>query len=156
MILSSNIPPLRKSEIEYYSMLAKCTVHPFGGSNVSLGSACGRLYRVSCLSIEHPGDSDILVALGHESVAPVAAPLPGQSAVAEDLSFVAGEIPAGPTRIEARIRYRSEPAPAALTVREDGRAEVRFQRPQRAVTPGQAVVFYQGQRVLGGGTIVRV
>ncbi len=75
--------------------------------------------------------------------------------VAEDLSFVAGAPPSGATSIEARIRYRAEPAPAMLTVREDGGAEVRFQRPQRAATPGQAVVFYQGQRVLGGGTIIR-
>ena len=71
---------------------------------------------------------------------------------AEDVSFVSGEAPAGSLQVEAKIRYRSEPAPALLTVAE-GRAEVRFQRPQRAITPGQAVVFYQGQRMLGGGTI---
>jgi len=73
---------------------------------------------------------------------------------AEDVSFVSGEAPAGPrpVGVEAKIRYRSEPAHALLTV-ADGRAEVRFQRPQRAVTPGQAVVFYQGPRVLGGGII---
>ena len=71
---------------------------------------------------------------------------------AEDVSFVSGEAPAGTLEVEAKIRYRSEPAPALLTV-ADGQAEVRFQRPQRAVTPGQAVVFYQGPRVLGGGII---
>jgi tRNA-specific 2-thiouridylase len=71
---------------------------------------------------------------------------------AEDLSFVSGEAPAGPLSIEAKIRYRSEPAPALLTI-ADGGAEVRFQQPQRAITPGQAVVFYEGLRVLGGGTI---
>ena len=71
---------------------------------------------------------------------------------ADDVSFVSGEAPAGPLAVEAKIRYRSEPAPALLTV-ADGRAEVRFQRPQRAITPGQAVVFYQGPRVLGGGII---
>ncbi len=73
---------------------------------------------------------------------------------AEELSFVSGETPAGPVETEARIRYRSQPAPAVLTLRDDGRAEVRFRRPQRAATPGQAVVFYEGERVLGGGTIV--
>jgi tRNA-specific 2-thiouridylase len=71
---------------------------------------------------------------------------------AEDVSFVSGEAPAGPLAIEAKIRYRSEPAPALLAM-ADGRAEVRFQRPQRAITPGQAVVFYQGRCVLGGGII---
>jgi tRNA-specific 2-thiouridylase len=71
---------------------------------------------------------------------------------AEDVSFVSGETPTGPLAVEAKIRYRSQPAPAVLTV-ADGQAEVRFQRPQRAITPGQAVVFYQRQRVLGGGII---
>jgi len=71
---------------------------------------------------------------------------------AEDVAFVCGEAPAGPLAVEAKIRYRSEPAPAVLTV-ADGRAEVRFGRPQRAITPGQAVVFYEGPRVLGGGII---
>jgi len=71
---------------------------------------------------------------------------------AEDVSFISGEAPTAPLAIEAKIRYRSEPAPALLTV-ANGRAEVRFQRPQRAITPGQAVVFYRGPRVLGGGII---
>jgi tRNA-specific 2-thiouridylase len=74
--------------------------------------------------------------------------------VADELSFVSGEAPRQPFQAAARIRYRSEPAPATVTVR-DGSAEVRFGRPQRAVTPGQAVVLYDGERVIGGGTIVR-
>jgi len=72
--------------------------------------------------------------------------------IAEEPAFVAGEPPAGPVEVEARIRYRSPLCPALLTV-EGERALVRFERPQRAVTPGQAVVFYQGERVLGGATI---
>lgn len=72
--------------------------------------------------------------------------------VAEELSFVSGEAPASETRAEARIRYRSRPVPSTLRLR-NGRVEVRFDRPQRAVTPGQACVFYDGDRVLGGGTI---
>jgi tRNA-specific 2-thiouridylase len=71
---------------------------------------------------------------------------------AEKLSFVSGQTPRGPLAVEAKIRYRSQPAPALLTP-HNGRAEVRFERPQRAITPGQAVVFYQGRRVLGGGII---
>ena len=74
--------------------------------------------------------------------------------IAEELSFVSGETPEGPFRAAARIRYRSGPAPAMVTV-SGGTAEVRFEAPQRAVTPGQAVVFYGGERVIGGGTIVR-
>ena len=46
VIISANTPPLRKSEIEYYAMLAKASVHHYQGSNVALGTAAGKLYRV--------------------------------------------------------------------------------------------------------------
>src|SRR6266542_480216 len=77
-----------------------------------------------------------------------------QGLIADELSFVSGEAPAGEVLLYTRIRYRSEPVPASARI-EDGRAELRFEKAQRAVTPGQAVVFYSGERVLGGGTIVR-
>ena len=73
--------------------------------------------------------------------------------VAEDVTFVSGSAPGERFRASARIRYRSAPAAAEVTVVEGGRMEVRFERPQRAVTPGQAVVLYEGERVMGGGTI---
>ncbi|KAJ2637674.1 60S ribosomal protein L30 [Coemansia sp. RSA 1286] len=60
VIISGNTPPLRKSEIEYYAMLAKTSVHHFGGNNVDLGTACGKYFRVGSLSILDAGDSDIL------------------------------------------------------------------------------------------------
>lgn len=63
---------------------------------------------------------------------------------------------AGPLRTEIQIRYRAVPAPGEvrpLPGRPD-RAEVVFDRPQRAVSPGQAAVFYDGDLVLGGGWIV--
>lgn len=60
VILSSNTPPLRKSEVEYYSMLAKTGVHHFAGTNNDLGTACGKYFRVSCMCILDAGDSDIL------------------------------------------------------------------------------------------------
>jgi tRNA-specific 2-thiouridylase len=56
--------------------------------------------------------------------------------------------------VQAKIRYKSVAASALLTVEGDT-AEVRFDEPQRAVTPGQAIVFYDGDVVLGGGTIER-
>ncbi|PWZ19406.1 60S ribosomal protein L30 [Zea mays] len=55
IIIANNCPPLRKSEIEYYAMLAKVSVHHFHGNNVDLGTACGKYYRVCCLSIIDPG-----------------------------------------------------------------------------------------------------
>jgi len=57
------------------------------------------------------------------------------------------------TPIEVQIRYRAKAAPARLYPQPSGTAEVIFDRPQRAVTPGQAAVFYQGERVVGGGII---
>ncbi|CAN6460139.1 unnamed protein product [Victoria cruziana] len=57
IIIANNCSPLRKSEIEYYAMLAKVGVHHFNGNNVDLGTACGKYFRVCCLSITDPGES---------------------------------------------------------------------------------------------------
>lgn len=59
----------RKSEIEYYAMLAKTGVHYYSGDNVSLGTACGKYFRVSTLSIIDPGDSDIIRSAPTEAAA---------------------------------------------------------------------------------------
>lgn len=64
-----------------------------------------------------------------------------------------GEAPAESFRGEVRIRHRHTPAPAELIV-QDGVLAVRFDTPQRAVTPGQAAVVYRGEQVLGGGFIL--
>merc|ERR1712030_267064 len=50
----------RKSEIEYYAMLAKTGVHHYAGNNNELGTACGKYFRVCTLSVTDPGDSDII------------------------------------------------------------------------------------------------
>ena len=60
VLISSNTPALRKSEIEYLAMLAKCGVHHYSGNNNELGTACGKYYRVSVLAVTDVGDSDIL------------------------------------------------------------------------------------------------
>jgi len=70
------------------------------------------------------------------------------------LSFVDDAPPEGPLEVEAKARYRGEMVPALLEVL-NGQGRVRFLRPLRAVTPGQAIVFYQGERVVGGGIIAR-
>ena len=59
IILSSNCPPVRRSEIEYYAMLSKTAVHHFSGNDIDLGTACGKFFRVGVMSITDPGDSDI-------------------------------------------------------------------------------------------------
>ncbi|XP_039026397.1 60S ribosomal protein L30-like [Hibiscus syriacus] len=63
IIIANNCPPLRKSEIEYYAMLCKVGVHHYNGNNVDLGTACGKYFRVCCLSIIDPGDSDIIKSM---------------------------------------------------------------------------------------------
>ncbi|OQV14434.1 putative 60S ribosomal protein L30 [Hypsibius exemplaris] len=60
IILANNTPALRKSEIEYYAMLSKTGVHNYTGTNIELGTACGKFFRVCSLSITDPGDSDII------------------------------------------------------------------------------------------------
>jgi len=74
--------------------------------------------------------------------------------IAGQVSFVAGQVPAI-SRVTAKVRYKAPEAPGTLLPLEDGRVRFAFDQPQRAITPGQAVVFYQGEEVLGGGIIER-
>ncbi|MFC1980404.1 tRNA 2-thiouridine(34) synthase MnmA [Chloroflexota bacterium] len=81
--------------------------------------------------------------------------LSGNMLFANKLSWVAGEAPMEPVNLTAKIRYRSTEVAAQLHFR-NGIAEVQFQQPQRAITPGQAIVFYRDETVLGGGIIESV
>jgi tRNA-specific 2-thiouridylase len=76
-----------------------------------------------------------------------------QELLADDVRFVSGEAPQKDIEVSARVRYRAAEAPAVL-VRCGDLWHVRFDRPQRAVAPGQSVVFYRGEEVLGGGIIM--
>ncbi|XP_009636653.2 60S ribosomal protein L30 [Egretta garzetta] len=67
VILANNCPALRKSEIEYYAMLAKTGVHHYSGNNIELGTACGKYYRVCTLAIIDPGDSDIIRSMPEQT-----------------------------------------------------------------------------------------
>jgi len=67
VIIANNTPPLVRSEVEYYAMLCKAGVHHYTGSNIELGTACGKFFRVGTLSIIDPGDSDIIRAMPAES-----------------------------------------------------------------------------------------
>jgi tRNA-specific 2-thiouridylase len=78
-----------------------------------------------------------------------------RTAFAERLRFTSGSPPPPGTRVETKIRYKSRPASATVRVWGDV-AEVQFDEPQRAITPGQAIVFYEGEEVLGGGTLTRI
>lgn len=60
ILICSNCPHLRKSEVEYLSMLAKTPVHHYAGDNTAMGTACGKFFNCSVLAITDAGDSDIL------------------------------------------------------------------------------------------------
>ncbi len=78
--------------------------------------------------------------------------LSGRRLIASKLSWVSEKPPQNLSDITARIRYQSPEAPAKLSL-DTETAEVEFYEPQQAIAPGQAIVFYQGDTVLGGGII---
>jgi len=114
------------------------------GQRRGLGVAAGEPRYVTGIDAERN-----VVVIGPEEA------LFADIAEAAEVTWVAGEAPAPGERLEAKARYRAEPAPAELVEAGPGRAVVRFERRQRALTPGQAIAFYRGDEVLGGGTIER-
>jgi tRNA-specific 2-thiouridylase len=71
----------------------------------------------------------------------------------EGVNWISCDLPPGPLRAFAKIRHKHEPAPATIEPLDASSARVTFDTPQRAITPGQATVFYDGDIVLGGGWI---
>ena len=74
---------------------------------------------------------------------------------AAGVNWIALDNPSRPVEAEVRVRYRHAPSPATITPIADNRVRVQFAAPQRAITPGQATVFYRGDEVVGGGWIVK-
>jgi tRNA-specific 2-thiouridylase len=77
------------------------------------------------------------------------------SLLAGELNWVSIPAPEAPLQVQAKIRYQAKPAPALAAVQPDGNLLLRFEEPQRAVAPGQAVVLYDGDLLLGGGVILK-
>ncbi|MFH1624642.1 MAG: tRNA 2-thiouridine(34) synthase MnmA [Pseudomonadota bacterium] len=75
--------------------------------------------------------------------------------IASELNWIAIEELKRPTKVKARIRYLHKEAEAIVTPLNEDKVYVKFKEPQMAITPGQAVVFYHGDVVVGGGTIER-
>jgi len=120
-------------------------VHRFTvGQRKGLGLSTGHALYV--VAVE-PSDRTIVVG-------PVEA-LDVPEAFVAEVTWMSGEAPIRPLRAAVQIRHRHEPSAATITPLEGRRAHVAFDTPQRAVTPGQAAVFYDGDLVLGGGWIGR-
>jgi tRNA-specific 2-thiouridylase len=118
-------------------------VHSFTiGQRKGLGFAAGKPLYV--LSID-PEKNRVVV--GEDDV------LRKTNCEIEDVNWVSIEKPQALLRVFAKIRHKHEPAPATIEPLDLNRARVTFDAPQRAITPGQAAVFYDGDRMLGGGWI---
>ena len=78
----------------------------------------------------------------------------GNKLTATDFNWISGGAPTTDIKCQAKIRYRQQEQPAIAYPMPDGTVNVTFEHPQRAITPGQAVVLYDGDIVLGGGRIM--
>jgi tRNA-specific 2-thiouridylase len=112
------------------------------GQRKGLGFAAGQ--RRYILQIV-PSENQVVVGDREELLA--------EGLRASRVNWLLDETPAEPLACLAKIRYRHEAAAATVTALPNGAARVCFVEPQSAITPGQAVVFYDGPRVLGGGWI---
>ena len=90
---------------------------------------------------------------GQVTVTSRADELVGTEFVAKNLNWLDGDLPARPLPCSVQIRYRHPSAPATVVVQADGGLHVTLQEPVKAITPGQAAVFYDGDRTLGRGWI---
>jgi tRNA-specific 2-thiouridylase len=113
------------------------------GQRRGLGLAAGKPLFVTGLD---PATNSVVVG-GAED-------LLRSSCTLEEVNWIAGQPPSEPLRALGKTRYRAQEV-ACTVFREDARLRVEFDRPQRALTPGQALVLYDGEYVLGGGTISR-
>lgn len=77
------------------------------------------------------------------------------SLIAENVNYISGTPLFKPLRLTAKVRYQAEKAPVTIYPVADDKVRLVFDSPQRAVTPGQAVVFYNGDTVVGGGTVIK-
>ncbi len=79
----------------------------------------------------------------------------GDELIASNLNWIATARPEHDIKVKAKVRYRHPEAEATVTPPDESSVYVKFKEPQMAITPGQAIVFYDGDTVVGGGTISR-
>ena len=114
------------------------------GQRQGLGISAPRALYVLRLDV---GNNALVVGYAEE--------LGRRSLLAEQVGYVSGQGLGQGQQVQARIRYRARRVPAQVWSLLGGRARVAFDEPLAGITPGQAVVFYDGERVLGGGIIAQ-
>ena len=120
-------------------------VHYTMGQRRGLGvsSNQGRLYVTEV----HPEDNTVILS-DNDS-------LFSRTFTARRLNFIPFDRPDGPMRLKAKVRYRMVEKPCTLEMTGEDEVRITFDQPQRAITPGQSVVLYDGEYVVGGGIIAR-
>lgn len=112
------------------------------GQRKGLGIAAGTPLYVTAI---RPETNEVVVGTNEQVMA--------AGLFAGSLNWIAVPDLEGTMAVEVKIRYSARPVPAFIEPDRGGRVAVRFEQPQRAVTPGQAAVFYRGDLVIGGGMI---
>lgn len=123
----------------------KGILHYTIGQRKGLGLALGRPVYVVDIDAEN---NVVVIGEGDEVF--------GRGLIAAEINLISIEKLTKPMEVSAKIRYSAKPAKAVISPSENDTIKVEFERPQRAITPGQAVVFYQEDMVVGGGTIREV
>ena len=113
------------------------------GQRKGLGIASSEPYYVCGIS---PSDNTVLLGRKEELYRP--------EADAADFNWISGDVPQAPFNCKVRLRYRQPEQPVTVVPTGSDTVHFIFGEPQRAVTPGQAAVLYDGDTVLGGGTIL--
>ncbi len=121
----------------------KGTVRYTIGQRKGLGIAFGRPIYVKEINVK-----ENTVTLSDEEA------LFSDTLEACDFNWIGGSVPSGEIRCKAKTRYRQKEQPATACAMPDGNVKIVFDEPLRAITPGQAVVLYDGDIVLGGGRII--
>lgn len=137
----------RHKGIEYYTI----------GQRKGLGVSGSMLKRGSCQGAA--GKPLYVVAIDSEKntiTLGTQEALFASGALLQNVNWIQGDKPSGQVRCAAKVRYRQAEQPACVTPLDENSARLVFSKPQRAITPGQAAVFYDGDTVLGGGTIAEV
>jgi len=120
----------------------KGIVHYTIGQRKGLGIALGKPMYV----VDIDAENDVVVLGENDDVF-------SSEMIVEDLNYIMMDRLTEPLEVDVKIRYTAKESAATIIPMDDGRVKVSFKNPQRAITPGQAAVFYKGDIVVGGGII---